>query len=52
VQPEAAGSAITLETSEPLFYLSAALNACGYDTGLAESSLDVTPAPGSDWTGQ
>jgi len=38
VQPEAAGSAITLETSEPLFYLSAALNACGYDTGLAESS--------------
>lgn len=38
VQPEAAGSAITLETSEPLFYLAAALNACGYDTGLAESN--------------
>lgn len=38
VQPEAAGSAITLETSEPLFYLTAALNTCGYDTGLSESS--------------
>jgi tetratricopeptide (TPR) repeat protein len=37
-QPEAGGSAITLETSEPLFYLAAALNACGYDAGLAESS--------------
>jgi tetratricopeptide (TPR) repeat protein len=37
-QPEAAGSAITLETSEPLFYLATALNACGYDTGLAESN--------------
>jgi tetratricopeptide (TPR) repeat protein len=37
-QPEAGGSAITLETSEPLFYLATALNACGYDTGLAESS--------------
>jgi hypothetical protein len=37
-QPEAGGSAITLETSEPLFYLAAALNACGYDNGLAESS--------------
>jgi len=37
-QPEAAGSAITLETSEPLFYLATALNACGYDNGLAESS--------------
>ncbi len=37
VQPEAAGSAITLETSEPLFYLAAGLNACGYDTGLADS---------------
>jgi len=32
------GSAITLETSEPLFYLAVALNTCGYDTGLAESS--------------
>ena len=38
VQPEAAGSAITLETSEPLFYLAASLNACGYDAGLADSS--------------
>jgi tetratricopeptide (TPR) repeat protein len=37
-QPEAGGSAITLETSEPLFYLAAALNTCGYDNGLAESS--------------
>jgi Tetratricopeptide repeat len=37
-QPEAAGSAITLETSEPLFYLAASLNACGYDTGLSQSS--------------
>jgi tetratricopeptide (TPR) repeat protein len=33
-QPEAGGSAITLETSEPLFYLAAALNACGYDASL------------------
>ena len=38
VQPEAAGSAITLETSEPLFYLAVALNACGYDAGLADSN--------------
>jgi tetratricopeptide (TPR) repeat protein len=37
-QPEAGGSAITLETSEPLFYLAVALNTCGYDAGLAESS--------------
>jgi len=37
-QPGAAGSAITLETSEPLFYLAVSLNACGYDAGLAESS--------------
>jgi tetratricopeptide (TPR) repeat protein len=37
-QPEAGGSAITLETSEPLFFLAASLNACGYDAGLAESS--------------
>jgi tetratricopeptide (TPR) repeat protein len=37
-QPESGGSAITLETSEPLFYLATALNACGYDAGLAESS--------------
>jgi tetratricopeptide (TPR) repeat protein len=37
-QPEAGGSAVTLETSEPLFYLAASLNACGYDAGLDESS--------------
>ena len=37
-QPEAGGSAITLETSEPLFYIAVALNACGYDAGLAESA--------------
>jgi tetratricopeptide (TPR) repeat protein len=37
-QPEAGGSAITLETSEPLFDLAVALNACGYDTDLAASS--------------
>jgi tetratricopeptide (TPR) repeat protein len=37
-QPQAAGSAITLETSEPLFTLAVALNVCGYDTGLAESN--------------
>jgi hypothetical protein len=37
-QPEAGGSAITLETSEPLFYIAVALNACGYDAGLAQSS--------------
>ncbi len=36
--PQTGGSAITLETSEPLFYLAASLNACGYDNGLAESS--------------
>jgi len=37
-QPEAAGSAITLETSEPLFYVAAGLNACGYDVGLSQSN--------------
>ena len=37
-QPEAGGSAITLETSEPLFDLAVALNACGYDADLAASS--------------
>jgi tetratricopeptide (TPR) repeat protein len=37
-QPEAGGSAITLETSEPLFFLATALNVCGYDSGLAESN--------------
>jgi hypothetical protein len=37
-QPEAGGSAITLETSEPLFYIAVALNTCGYDSDLAASS--------------
>jgi hypothetical protein len=37
-QPEASGSAITLETSEPLFYIAVALNTCGYDADLANSS--------------
>jgi tetratricopeptide (TPR) repeat protein len=37
---EAAGSAITLETSEALFYVAAGLNACGYDADL-EHSLPV-----------
>jgi tetratricopeptide (TPR) repeat protein len=37
-QPEAGGSAITLETSEPLFDIAVALNACGYDADLANSN--------------
>ena len=37
-QPEASGSAVTLETSEPLFDLAAALNVCGYDADLAAST--------------
>jgi tetratricopeptide (TPR) repeat protein len=37
-QLEAGGSAITLETSEPLFALAVALNTCGYDADLAASS--------------
>jgi hypothetical protein len=37
-QPEAGGSAITLETSEPLFYIAVALNTCGYDADLATSA--------------
>ncbi len=37
-QPEAGGSAITLETSEPLFDIGVALNACGYDADLANSN--------------
>ena len=36
-QPEAGGSAITLDTSEQLFDLAAGLNACGYDADLANS---------------
>jgi hypothetical protein len=37
-QIEAGGSAITLETNEPLFDLAVGLNACGYDADLAASS--------------
>lgn len=37
-QPEASGSAVTLETSEPLFDLAVALNACGYDSDLEASA--------------
>lgn len=37
-QPEAGGAAVTLETSEPLFYLAAALNTCGYDADLENSA--------------
>ncbi|MGI4854621.1 MAG: tetratricopeptide repeat protein [Janthinobacterium lividum] len=40
---EASGSAVTLETSESLFQVAAALNSCGYDNGL-ESSLPVRAA--------
>lgn len=36
-QVEAGGSAITLETSEPLFDIAVALNACGYDEDLEHS---------------
>jgi len=35
---DASGAAITLETSEPLFYIATALNACGYDADLANSN--------------
>ncbi|WP_229669071.1 tetratricopeptide repeat protein [Edaphobacter acidisoli] len=37
-QPNPGGSAVTLETSEPLFYIAAGLNACGYDDDLAASA--------------
>jgi tetratricopeptide (TPR) repeat protein len=37
-QPEAGGAAVTLETSESLFDLAAALNACGYDSDLDASA--------------
>lgn len=37
-QPEVGGSAITLETSEPLFDIAVALNVCGYDADLAASA--------------
>jgi len=36
-QVEAGGSAVTLETSEPLFDIAVALNACGYDEDLDKS---------------
>ena len=36
-QVDANGSAITLESNEPLFDLAVALNACGYDADLANS---------------
>jgi tetratricopeptide (TPR) repeat protein len=38
-QIEQGGAAVTLETSEPLFQMGAALNACGYD-----ADLDKSPA--------
>ncbi len=37
-QPEAGGSAVTLETSESLFNIAVALNVCGYDADLAASA--------------
>ena len=40
---EASGSAVSLETSESLFQIAAALNTCGYDNGL-ETSLPVRAA--------
>ncbi len=45
--PNAAGSAVSLETSEALTEVAAALNACGYDNGL-ESSLPVRAAIRAD----
>jgi tetratricopeptide (TPR) repeat protein len=36
-QVDVTGSAVTLETSEPLFDIAVALNACGYDTDLEHS---------------
>ena len=35
---ERGGAAVTLETNEPLFQISAALNACGYDADLDKSA--------------
>ncbi len=35
---EPGGAAVTLETSEPLFQMAAALNACGYDADLNHSA--------------
>ncbi len=37
-QIEQGGAAVTLETSEPLFQVAAALNACGYDADLDKSA--------------
>jgi len=37
-QIEQGGSAVTLETSEPLFHMAAALNACDYDADLDHSA--------------
>ena len=37
-QAEAAGAAVTLETSEAMFDVATGLNACGYDDDLANSS--------------
>ncbi len=37
-QIEKGGAAVTLETSEPLFQMAAALNACGYDADLDKSA--------------
>lgn len=37
-QIEPGGSAVTLEASEPLFQMAAALNACGYDADLDKSA--------------
>ena len=37
-QIEEGGAAVTLETNEPLFDMSAALNACGYDADLDKSA--------------
>jgi hypothetical protein len=37
-QIEQGGAAVTLEVSEPLFQMSAALNACGYDADLDKSA--------------
>jgi len=36
-QVDANGSAVTLESNEPLFDIAVALNACGYDADLADS---------------
>ncbi len=44
---EATGSAVSLETSESLFQVAAALNSCGYDNGL-ETSLPVRAAVRAD----